>query len=462
MIEQKLQARILPVGELLSQAHVQIPHYQRPYKWTVKNVNALLDDFFHFKAYPKYRIGTVVHHHEKKEGVHYLVDGQQRTMTLALIALAISQNNDLMDALREHRFPLPKNTALSNFKITHPVSQENIRTNFREIKRRVADFDIEAVKFFFDRCEVVLVTLENISEAFQFFDSQNARGKDLDPHDLLKAFHLREIGSDVPENTVKELAAHWESQKSSTLSHTFSHYLFRIKNWSRRSSARFFTKNDIETFKGISPSVSEPFPYAKLYRITHFYVDGYNDAYHRNIDRANMPFPFQLDQVVINGKRFFEMVQHYVAMIVKLEDQEERVAFLTLLEESDAKNIMKCIDTYPERYRTGDRYVRNLFNTALLYYIDKFGHVDLERAIEKIFIWAYTLRLRRQNVQLASMDNYAKEAPRLFTTIKEALQPADFLNISLPVLDEKEYRAATQKNKLKEILELFKKLNYTA
>ena len=37
---------------------------------------------------------------------------------------------------------------------------------------------------------MVEVVLQDISEAFQFFDSQNARGKDLEPHDLLKAYHL--------------------------------------------------------------------------------------------------------------------------------------------------------------------------------------------------------------------------------------------------------------------------------
>ena len=32
---------------------------------------------------------------------------------------------------------------------------------------------------------------KRLSEAFQLFDSQNNRGKSLEPHDLLKAYHLR-------------------------------------------------------------------------------------------------------------------------------------------------------------------------------------------------------------------------------------------------------------------------------
>ncbi|MCP6237196.1 hypothetical protein NL436_27315, partial [Klebsiella pneumoniae] len=47
--------------------------------------------------------------------------------------------------------------------------------------------------FVCDKCELIEVTLDDLSEAFQFFDSQNARGKALAPHDLLKAYHLREM-----------------------------------------------------------------------------------------------------------------------------------------------------------------------------------------------------------------------------------------------------------------------------
>lgn len=39
--------------------------------------------------------------------------------------------------------------------------------------------------------EVVVLKVNEISEAFQLFDSQNTRGRALDPHDLLKAYHLR-------------------------------------------------------------------------------------------------------------------------------------------------------------------------------------------------------------------------------------------------------------------------------
>ena len=54
-----------------------------------------------------------------------------------------------------------------------------------------------------DILEVVVLTVTELTEAFQLFDSQNTRGKALYPHDLLKAYHLREI-SDMDEETVKK------------------------------------------------------------------------------------------------------------------------------------------------------------------------------------------------------------------------------------------------------------------
>ena len=49
---------------------------------------------------------------------------------------------------------------------------------------------VDALK---DIIEVIVITVDKESEAFQLFDSQNSRGKALYPHDLLKAYHLREM-----------------------------------------------------------------------------------------------------------------------------------------------------------------------------------------------------------------------------------------------------------------------------
>ena len=53
-------------------------------------------------------------------------------------------------------------------------------------------------------------------DAFQFFDSQNSRGKALKPHDLLKSYHLREMVRD-PEQLKIRLISDWEDMYQNAL-----------------------------------------------------------------------------------------------------------------------------------------------------------------------------------------------------------------------------------------------------
>lgn len=60
------------------------------------------------------------------------------------------------------------------------------------------------------------------------------------------------------------------------------------------------------------------------------------------------------------------------------------------------------------------------------------------RAIEKTFIWAYSLRLQMQVVpQLASMNGCVLEN-NLFRLIKDATRPSDFSKHDLPVVSGKQ------------------------
>lgn len=450
----KEQPNIINVRTLVQENRLTIPVYQRPYKWSIKNVNQLIDDILLHRKKTAYRIGTVVLHQEKEEGKEVvklnIVDGQQRSITILLIAMAIQ--NHLADSIRaemkKHHIELPKITLFETLCFSHPISQKNIHQNYREIRRRIIDFDLEAIRFFFEKCEVVKVVLDDVSEAFQFFDSQNARGKDLEPHDLLKAFHLRELTSNISEREKIELIEQWEQLKIDDLKLLFAELLFRVRHWSKGYSARYFTKNEVGVFKGISPESETPFPYAEMYKISHFFVEDYNSNYHRKIDRQKVSYPFQLNQVMINGKRFFEFVNHYWNV------KEEM--YQSLKQNDKAKEVMEVIDKYDQRNRTGDKYIRNLFDCALLFYWDKFGNNEIGRVAEKLFVWAYKRRLMQHSVQLASIDNYALEYPFVFNVIHQSLQPKDVLNLPISAIKADK----VIRKELKSIISLIEKLNY--
>lgn len=443
MSEQVERANIVKVQKLLEITNLKIPEYQRAYKWTIKNVNQLIDDIFLFKDNKSYRFGTIVLHKENKDNREILniVDGQQRTITLFLIILAIKKSEKAKDYLEKHT-----NSSLdikSGFEFTNSISQYNIKQNYQEISRRVKDFDTHIINFILEKCEVVVVTLYDISEAFQFFDSQNARGRDLEPHDLLKAFHLREMFDSSEEEKTKVVQV-WENMDQSELSDLFSNRLFRIRNWSKGNSARYFTKNDVDLFKGISinSKTKSLVPYTRVFQMANVFVENYNKSSDRLVDFSPMDYPFQLDLPILNGKRFFEMISYY------------EVKYNEFLKENE---IIKMLNEYEGRHRTGDKYIRMLFDCALIFYVDKFGMQEVEKVIDRIFVWAYKKRLEMQAVYLETIDNYALET-NMFKEIREVNSYKDILNLYISDVQINSYNKNS--NKLIKIIEKMKTLGF--
>lgn len=451
-----LEHDVISIGALLSLTSLAIPAYQRPYKWTGKNVQQLFDDIATHKDKPSYRLGTIVLHREG--GSLNIVDGQQRIITLLLTIRALVKlrmaglmRPDLKEQLRS----LGAGMIQPSFE--SEISQANIRNNYLAISRFVErpDFSEELIGFLLNQAQVVVFELTDISEAFQFFDSQNARGRDLEPHDLLKAYHLREFDEDeqVKANTV----ARWENTESEELAELFARYLYRMRNWSKGRSARYFGKDDTHLFKGINLDTTAAYPHAEQLRIVHHFVDAYNRQFERKIDSRGMAFPFRLDQTIINGRRFFEMTAHYQERIAAVGGQVGELRRLVETRSLDgfAVRIVESIDSYRGRNRTGDGFVRTMFDCLLICYVDRFGFADISRAIEKIFIWAYTVRLKMESVQIATVDNYVLDN-NLFRFLGEAITPADFINRNLPMVEH------IRSSNTTEIDELFKDMKYAA
>lgn len=417
-IQTNLKYKTVKIKDLLKMQDLKIPVYQRPYKWQEKNLVQLVNDIDLFKKKSAYRLGTMVIHHDSSE--LNIVDGQQRTISCILLFKAILQTIKISDpSLRNDLADIEKH--LVSFQFDNPVSIKNIRENFNSIKRITAKLSEDFVRFFIHQCELIYFEIDHISEAFQFFDAQNARGKDLEPHDLLKAYHLREYSFKDEGHKLKDVAA-WEEYQSDDLARLFSEYLFRIKSWTRGHSAHFFSKNEIYLFKGVNVDSIENYNYADSLRILHNFVDEYNSSYHRRIDLQKRAYPFQLDAPIINGRRFFEMISYYKLIFEETVTGIQQNSRLSEI----SKNIFKVIKEYPGWNRTGDTYVRTLFECALVFYVDKFGHHEINQAIEKIFAWSYKLRLQYYAIQFVSVDNYVL-SENIFSDIKNSFSPHEAL-----------------------------------
>ena len=377
------KAQILSVEELLK-LNLVIPSYQRPYKWTEKNIRELILDIQKgiedAKKYPnfKYRVGTVILYQENDTKPYEIVDGQQRILSFLLLKLCL--NPDFTCSLLSATF-------------SDKVTLGNLHSNSDRIREWCSSVDA-GVKEVFDKAlsevlEVVVLTVNELSEAFQLFDSQNTRGRELYPHDLLKAYHLREIHD---KYDMQRAVLKWESKDPKAIRELFDNYLFPLWNWSKRRKSSRFTAAEIDLYKGIEES------------------SGY--TYARRANKA-MPY-FLLSEPLISGGDFFEMVDHYMQMLhsIKLEliDNPDFARIKELLIDDKSKvgqiKTPADLDKACKSSSTGMNHARNLFFCALLCYYDRFHNFDL-MAVKKLFTWAMMLRVDMNHLGFDSVNRYA-------------------------------------------------------
>ena len=195
------ELKIISVNELMK-IELKVPEYQRPYRWSSSSTNTLFADTFEaFKSrIDEYRLGSVILHMTMnsitQKFEYNLVDGQQRTTTLSILLYVLGEKSQKL--LSE------------NYK---PSSRDAIYNNYKLLQKRVNELSEEEKSKYKDylekNCTVVKIVTDSEQEAFQFFDSQNSRGKSLKPHDLLKSYHLREMARD-PEELKISLISEWE------------------------------------------------------------------------------------------------------------------------------------------------------------------------------------------------------------------------------------------------------------
>ncbi|WP_059441819.1 DUF262 domain-containing protein [Comamonas sp. E6] len=464
--ERSSQARaaVCTLRSWLGDLALNIPHYQRPYKWSMAQVQQLLRDIeqqaqatAQDQGASSYRMGTVVVHveqaEERGEGgedveagqlsgqpvsprrvLHHIVDGQQRTVTLLLVLHALRAESKLVP--EEQREPWQKELlALELFepKFPSPLSHQLVQANYQAIARHIrqAQWGQAQVSFLLERCEVVRVELYSLTEAFQFFDAQNGRGKPLCVHDLLKAFHLRALRPAELALQGQAVQA-WEQCSQSDLERLFARFLFQTRQRSRGRDAEYFGKRHVGVFKGISLESSAAAPMSRAWRML-------DDAVHlleSHTGTRGRVWPCQLDAPVVNGLRFFDWVQHYWGMGFHHKQEAGKLPpwaqkFEHALAE-DARGILLTLGRYAGRDRKGDSHVRAVFDALLMYYVDKFGEQGLSQAVELAFVWVYA-RLLNRRVMAGSMDKFASEGGvNPFAVLRDAITPQDFLNIALP------------------------------
>jgi len=425
------ELKINKLKELLDM-NLALPSYQRPYRWSVKSANTLfIDTYEAFKdGINEYRLGAVILHKEHSEKYN-IVDGQQRLTTLSILIYCLG--DDKQSLLQE------KYSKLSN---------DVIVTNFGILSKRVSELTDEESQRYKDyllkQCTMVQIVTDSEQEAFQFFDSQNARGKELAPHDLLKSYHLREMNNEDEKQKVKIINS-WENMNQDELDDLFKSYLYPLTQWYKGKEGLNYSSGKIDSLKGIKGA--NIYNYAIYHKASSLYVEQFNANGSNELLASKFLNQFQLTQPLIAGKRFFNYTLHYGRLLEKIQKQINRV---------------HKQDQIPDK-RSGDIYIKQLYECSLLFFADRFGFESLTQSVmHQLYSWSYSLRLAMNAVYPQTINRYAKgqheranDGIDMFARISEMADPEELKLIVLkqPDIDE------NNKEKYKVVYELLCKWN---
>lgn len=428
LIEEEL--KIVKIQELLDKK-LALPSYQRPYSWSVQSTNTLfLDTYGAFKeGTNEYRLGSVILHKEMKGGgaMYNIVDGQQRLTTLSILLYCLG---DLTQSLLQEKY--------------NKLSNDAIVMNYRILAKRTGELDKDELEnykeYLMNQCTTVQIVTDSEQEAFQFFDSQNSRGKELDPHDLLKSYHLREMVND-DEHVKMKIINRWEDLNQSDLRDLFRNYLYPVTQWYKRKEGLGYSSSKIDAFKGIKSS--NVFNYAIYHKASNLFIEQFNSSGSNELLSSNELNQFQLTQPLIAGKRFFNYTLHYGELLEKVQ-----------------KVINQFHDeTAVPSKRSGDIYIKQLYECALLFFADRFGIDSLTKPILKQFYsWSYSLRLSMNAVYPQTINKYARgnhdrinAGLDMFSKISEMMEPED-LKLIILERPEADVKSIEKYNKIYEKL----------
>lgn len=238
------------VSQLLSNNRYGLDYYQREYSWEETQVVELIDDLTtrflddfdenherqQVASYRPYFLGPIVT--AQREGVRYLVDGQQRltTLTLLLIYLRLALSAVSADdaeslnslifsaAFGKRSFNLDVDerekclTAIlqgQQYDVTDaPESVRNLWQRYQDIVDRFpADLLGSPLPYFVDWLQhrVILVDIAAPDQdmALEIFETMNDRGLRLSNTDMLKSFLLARVGDDA---TIRDLNDRWRNR----------------------------------------------------------------------------------------------------------------------------------------------------------------------------------------------------------------------------------------------------------
>ncbi|WP_289097231.1 DUF262 domain-containing protein [uncultured Pseudoalteromonas sp.] len=393
-----------------------IPEYQRPYRWGEIQIKKLLSDYQLFlndlaqsdSAYGYY-LGSVILHQSAESGQLYIIDGQQRLTTLALISyvqyLSYTVNN-ANEANESHSFAL-------NLSYDSPESQQQIVKNLAWLQAYSTTSNASQIATFdANKINLTLVVTRSEDDAYRFFETQNTGGVRLSGPDIIKAHHLRAIA----RQNQNEFAAKWEALGDlnpvvgSLLKGRYWQKLYsrNVPSHRQPNLVRSAVVNEL----GESTGKGEDIAFGRFKRT--YLPDG------GQIDKQAQQ-GYELRQPLNSGINTIHYLSYFEQLRCKyLTGGINNKANHRKVTSHSPTNTENTLVSFFHFYQNmicqleGCSYVKGLYDTALLIYISQFGEQQLDIAAKKLFRVIYSPRVSNQKaVRENSISAFVRDNPVL-------------------------------------------------
>lgn len=208
----------------LFDCNLSIPPYQRDYCWDDEDISRLWASLAETGG--DVYLGNVIL--QQNEDRFEIIDGQQRLITLTLIAMALRWQRPL---------------SLARARVSSRASINNI-ANAKSVVSGLVRKGDRGVAGLFEDCSaihigaLILGPETDIDLAYTFFASHNSKGLPLSDFDLLKAHHLQFVPD---EDRASSLASAWDTMASGVpdpdsgrrLRILMGYHLLNLRKWMR-------------------------------------------------------------------------------------------------------------------------------------------------------------------------------------------------------------------------------------
>ena len=212
----------LSVNRLLNEDTYAIPLYQRNFAWTYDEIEQLLNDVADAvqENRDNYYIGTLVVN--KENNIFKIIDGQQRTTALNLIALALKHEFGF-DRLKAVNLKFPARKK-SNENIQYLFTKQEISEDDENELTRGYGYAKDALKkvleerridsqsfvdYLFENVIIFRSILPEDLDLNLYFERFNSRGEQLEAHEILKAQMMAKFGTD--QEMAQKFARIWDA-----------------------------------------------------------------------------------------------------------------------------------------------------------------------------------------------------------------------------------------------------------